>query len=151
MVLYKILLVIQYRSTVSTLQRCSSNQCHTARMESKLSCRFKSCSSHPMRLNTHFKQGSTPCIPKTTLSYEATTPQYEECSRFFPGTLLSSQPSLFSAPLTIVKKIILVSPTFFVTTAHICMTMMSFDVSTMTNFYRRSSNCQPHHSTVQYQ
>jgi hypothetical protein len=36
----------------STLQLCSSNQCNNARLESKLTFWFKTCSSHPMRLNT---------------------------------------------------------------------------------------------------
>ncbi len=37
-----------------TSQPCSSNQCDTARLESKLT-RFKQCSSHPMRMNTRFQ------------------------------------------------------------------------------------------------
>ncbi len=39
----------------STLNPCSSNQCDTARLESKLTRRFKTCLSHPMRLNTRFQ------------------------------------------------------------------------------------------------
>ena len=38
----------------STLQPCSRNQCDTARLESKLTRWFKTCSSHPMRMNTRF-------------------------------------------------------------------------------------------------
>jgi hypothetical protein len=37
-----------------TLQPCSSNQCNTAHLESKLTCQFKTCSSHPMKMNTRF-------------------------------------------------------------------------------------------------
>ncbi len=39
----------------STSQPCSTNQCNTARLESKLTFQFKTCSSHPMRLNTCFQ------------------------------------------------------------------------------------------------
>ncbi len=39
----------------STLQLRSSNQCNTAHLESKLTRQFKTCSSHPMRLNTCFQ------------------------------------------------------------------------------------------------
>jgi hypothetical protein len=39
----------------STSQPCSSSQCNTALPETKLTCRFKTCSSHPMRLNTGFQ------------------------------------------------------------------------------------------------
>ncbi len=39
----------------SNSQPCSSNQCDTARLESKLTRRFKQCSSHPMRMNTRFQ------------------------------------------------------------------------------------------------
>ena len=40
----------------STLQPCSSNQCNTAHLESKLTRWFKTwCSSHPMRLNPRFR------------------------------------------------------------------------------------------------
>ncbi len=51
-----------------------------------------------------FKRGSTPRIPTTTSLYKATTPRYEECSRFTSGTLLYPHFSSFlSTLLTIVK------------------------------------------------
>jgi hypothetical protein len=79
----------------STLQPCSSNQCNTAHLEPKLTCRSNNNHLIPWEWTLVFKQGSTPRIPTTTSSYETTAPQYEECSRFFSGTLLYSHSSSF--------------------------------------------------------
>jgi hypothetical protein len=95
-ILHLSLSLITFARVRSALQPYSSNQCNTARLESKLTRQFKTCSSHHMRLTPVFKQGSMPRIPTTTLSYETTTPpRYEECSRFFSGTLLYSHSSSF--------------------------------------------------------
>ena len=130
----------------STLQPCSSNQCDTARLESKLIRRSNDVHLIPWEWTLVFKRGSTPRVPTTTSSYEATTPRYEECSRFSSGALLYSHSPLFSHPLTIVKI------THFSATYIFCKLLHIFarwwcDL-TMTNFYRRSSNCQLH-NTVQ--
>jgi hypothetical protein len=78
------------------------------------------------------------------LSYKTTAPRYEECSRLHSGTLLYSHRPLISLTLSQLSKLIILVPlTFFATTAHICMTMMRFDHD---KFYRRLSNCQPHHT-----
>ncbi len=79
----------------STLQPCSSNQCDTARLESKLTRRSKHVHLIPWDWTLVFKRGSTPRIPTTTLSYETTTQQYKECSRLHSGTLLYSHSSSF--------------------------------------------------------
>ena len=89
----------------SKSQPCSSNQCNTARLESKLTRHFKN-DVHLISWEWAlvFKQGSTPRVPTTTSSYEATTPRYKECSRFTSGTLLyPHSSSLLSTLLTIVK------------------------------------------------
>ena len=129
--LYIFLLISLSLTTVSrvhsTVQLCSSNQCDTTRLESKLTCHSKHVHLIPWDWTLVFKQGSMPCVPTTTPSYETMTLQYEECSRFFSGTLLSSQPPHFSAPLTNAKINHFSAFSIFVTTAHICMTMMSFD------------------------
>ena len=69
-----------------------------------------------------------PSIPTTTLLYETTTLQYEECSRLLSGTRLFSYSPLISLTLSQLSKLIILVPlTFFATTAHICATMMGFD------------------------
>jgi hypothetical protein len=85
-----------------------------------------------------------PCIPSTTLLYKTTTPRYEACRRLLSGTLLYSHSPLISLTLSQFSKLhILVQVTFPNFTAHICI---SCCVLPMTNFYRRLSNCQPHHT-----
>ncbi len=84
----------------STSQPCSSKQCNTARLESKLICHSKHVHLIPWDWTLVFKQGSTPRIPMTTLSYETTTPQYEECSRLQSGTLLYSHSPLIALTLS---------------------------------------------------
>ncbi len=75
-----------------------------------------------------FKRGSTPRIPKTTSSYETTTPRYKKCSRLLSGTFLySHSPIIFPTLSQLSKLNILVPRTFFATTAHICTSMMRFD------------------------
>ena len=85
-----------------------------------------------------------PCIQTTTMSsYKMMTPRCKECSRLLSGTLLYSHSPISLTLSQLSKLIILVPLTFFATTAHICMTMMRFDHD---KFYRRLSNCQPHHT-----
>ncbi len=85
----------------STLQPCSSNQCNTAYLESKLTHRH---SNHvhliPWDWTLVFKHGSTHRIPTTTLSYKTTTLQYKECSRLFSDTLFYSHSPFFSSLLS---------------------------------------------------
>ncbi len=91
------------------------------------------------------KRGSTPRVPTTTSSYEATTPRYEECSRFTSGTLLCPHFFLTSSLFSQLSKLIILVPlTFFL--AHTVNFAQQWWHLTMTNFYRRLSNCQPHHA-----
>jgi hypothetical protein len=67
-----------------------------------------------------------PCTPMSTSSYQTTTPQYEECSRFFSGTLPQfTAPSFLHSSNNCKKKFSAIY--IFVITAHICTTMMRFD------------------------
>jgi hypothetical protein len=52
---HKSLSLITVARVHSTWQPCTSNQCNTTRLESKLTRCFKRCSSHPMRMNTCFQ------------------------------------------------------------------------------------------------
>ena len=109
--------------------------------------RFKSCSSHPMSMNTLFqtrfnvsgtddhtaarndvseKRGVFLIVPKEH------SPSIRPLIPFAPHSSHNCRNNSFLVPLT-----------FSVNTAHICTWWMNL---TMTNFYRRSSNCQPHHT-----
>ncbi len=76
-----------------------------------------------------FKRGSTPRIPTTTSSYEATTPRYEECSRFASGTLLYPHFFITSPLFSQLSIIIILVPlTFFSRTyCKFRTAMMTFD------------------------
>ena len=94
-----------------------------------------------------FKRDSTPRVPTTTPQHETTSPRNEECSSLFQRNTphlsdLSSLARLHSSH-NCRNNSFLVPLTFSAHTAHICTTWMKL---TMTNFYRRSSNCQPHHT-----
>ena len=89
-----------------TLHPCSSNQCNTARLESKLSSIQIHVHLIPWDWTLIFKRRSTPRIPKPTPRHETTSPRNEECSSLFQGTLPFSQtshPPVSFTPLTIVK------------------------------------------------
>jgi hypothetical protein len=104
----------------STLQPCSSNQCNTAHLESKLIRRSNHVQLTPWDWTLVFRQGSTPRIPTTASLYETTTPQYEEYSRLLSGTLLYSHSPLILLTLSQLSKLIILVPlTFVATTAHI--------------------------------
>ncbi len=57
----------------STLQLCSSNQCNTAHLESKLTHRSNHVHLIPWDWTLVFKQGSTPRLPTTTPLYKSMT------------------------------------------------------------------------------
>ena len=108
----------------TTLQPFSSNQCNTASLESKLTCWFKTCSPHSMRLNTRFQARLNASYTDDHAIVQTTTPWYTEWSRFFSATLPHSP--LLSSFLTIVKNNHFSANYIFFTTAYIFATM-SFD------------------------
>ncbi len=126
----------------STLHPCSSNQCNTAQLESKLtSIQIMHISSHEIvhsfSYNTQRRSYQNP-----QQRYDVVRLRNEEYPSVFFGTLPVFRTSCslsFTTPLTILK-ITHFSATYlfglYCTYLHI---MLCFD-------YRRSSNCQPHHT-----
>ena len=130
----------------STLHPCSSNQCNTARLESKLtSIQIMHISSHEI-VHSFSYDAQRPSYQNPQRRYVAVRLRNEERPSVFFGTLPVFRTSRFLSSLTlltILKITYFVQLTFSDFTAHICT---SCCVLTMTNFYRRSSNCQPHHT-----
>jgi hypothetical protein len=122
----------------STLQPCSSNQCDTARLELKLT-RFQT------RLNASYTDYRR--LRRRTKQRLHNTRSVADSSLVHSSVHI---PPHFFTPLTIVKNNHLVPLTFFVTTAHICTTMMSFDhdkflplfVKLSTSLYRTNISSQ---------
>ena len=94
-----------------------------------------------------FVQHSTPVVPKPTATTRRCTSEKRRASlSVLWNTPCSSDLSLSLAPHSshnCRNNSFLVPLTFSAHTAHICTTWMKL---TMTNFYRRLSNCQPHHT-----
>ncbi len=130
----------------SKSQPCSSNQCDTARLESKLTRHFKmmfissqiehSFSNKAQRLVYRRQR----CRTKRRLR---DTRSVADSHLVHSSTLIS--PSFLHSSHNCQNNTILVPLTIFVITAHICTMMMQFDHD---KFCRRLSNCQLHH-TVQ--
>jgi hypothetical protein len=120
-ILHISLSLITVSRVLSRLQPCSSNQCNTAHLESKLTCHSNHDDLIPWDWTLIFKRNPTPRIPTTTSRYKTTTPRYEECSRLLSGTLLYSHSPLISLTLSQLSKIIILVPlSCSSNTAHIC-------------------------------
>ena len=107
---------------------------------------FKSCSSHPMRLNTCFQMRLNASY---TNNYAVVQNNDSKIWGVADCSLVrspSSQPPLFSTPLTIVKNNLFSATNIF---HHYC-TLHIFAQQwcnlTMTSFYCRLPNCQSHHA-----